>query len=101
MSFPRYSAYKDSGVEWLGEVPEFVFRRAKGPVKQQPRATPWVYESEFRLALKGRPNRWPTIRSPFQGSEIIRLRTQGVALGCHGAGRWPSRGDDAVLGDWS
>jgi type I restriction enzyme S subunit len=22
MSFPRYSAYKDSGVEWLGEVPE-------------------------------------------------------------------------------
>jgi len=22
MSFPRYSAYKDSGVEWLGEVPQ-------------------------------------------------------------------------------
>ncbi|MBK1644060.1 hypothetical protein CKO25_05205 [Thiocapsa imhoffii] len=22
MSFPRYPAYKDSGVEWLGEVPE-------------------------------------------------------------------------------
>ena len=22
MSFPRYAAYKDSGVEWLGEVPE-------------------------------------------------------------------------------
>lgn len=22
MSFPRYSAYKDSGVEWLGQVPE-------------------------------------------------------------------------------
>jgi len=22
MSFPRYEAYKDSGVEWLGEVPE-------------------------------------------------------------------------------
>ena len=21
MSFPRYPAYKDSGVEWLGEVP--------------------------------------------------------------------------------
>ena len=21
MSFPRYEAYKDSGVEWLGEVP--------------------------------------------------------------------------------
>jgi hypothetical protein len=22
MSFPRYEAYKDSRVEWLGEVPE-------------------------------------------------------------------------------
>ena len=22
MSFPRYPAYKPSGVEWLGEVPE-------------------------------------------------------------------------------
>jgi type I restriction enzyme S subunit len=22
MSFPRYPAYKDSGVEWLGMVPE-------------------------------------------------------------------------------
>ncbi len=22
MSFPRYPAYKDSGVEWMGEVPE-------------------------------------------------------------------------------
>ncbi len=22
MSFPRYPAYKDSGMEWLGEVPE-------------------------------------------------------------------------------
>ena len=22
MSFPRYKEYKESGVEWLGEVPE-------------------------------------------------------------------------------
>ncbi len=22
MSFPRYERYKDSGVEWLGEMPE-------------------------------------------------------------------------------
>jgi type I restriction enzyme, S subunit len=22
MTFPKYKAYKDSGVEWLGEVPE-------------------------------------------------------------------------------
>ena len=84
--------------ELLEEVPESVFQRAKGPVQQQPRATPWVYESEFRLALKGRPNRWSTIGSPFQGSTYHRSHTQGVALGCHGAGRWPSRCDDRVLG---
>ena len=24
MSFPKYPKYKDSGVEWLGEVPETV-----------------------------------------------------------------------------
>ena len=29
MSFPRYAKYKDSGVEWLGEVPA-----ALGRVKQ-------------------------------------------------------------------
>ena len=30
MSFPRYPAYKDSGVEWLGEVPEhFEVRRVR------------------------------------------------------------------------
>jgi len=23
MSFPRYESYKDSGVEWLGEVPGY------------------------------------------------------------------------------
>jgi type I restriction enzyme, S subunit len=22
MSFPRYEGYKDTGIEWLGEVPE-------------------------------------------------------------------------------
>ena len=30
MSFPRYERYKDSGVEWLGEVPEhWSIRRMK------------------------------------------------------------------------
>jgi len=27
MSFPRYPRYKDSGVEWLGQVPEHWERR--------------------------------------------------------------------------
>ena len=101
MSFPRYPAYKASGVEWLGEVPEHSFQRAKGPTKQQPRATPWVNERETRLALKGRSKRWIAMGSPLQGSGHIRLRTQGVALGCYGAGRWPSRCGDAMPGDRS
>jgi type I restriction enzyme S subunit len=30
MSFPRYPAYKPSGVEWLGEVPEHWASRRLG-----------------------------------------------------------------------
>lgn len=56
MSFPRYPAYKDSGVEWLGEVPahwevtpiRFVARLESGhtPSRQQPKfwqncTVPW------------------------------------------------------------
>ena len=34
MSFPRYPAYKDSGVEWLGEVPaHWVVTRLKRYVR--------------------------------------------------------------------
>jgi type I restriction enzyme S subunit len=36
MSFPRYQAYKDSGVEWLGEVPEhWDVKPLKGTSKNQ------------------------------------------------------------------
>ena len=101
MSFPRYPRYKDSGVEWLGEVPEHECQRANGPIQSQPRATPWVHVHAMRRALKGRSNHWTAIGSPFQGSSIRRPPTQGVALGWHGAGRWPLRGDDATIGDKS
>lgn len=34
MSFPRYERYKDSGVEWLGEVPEhWILDRLKWSVE--------------------------------------------------------------------
>ena len=36
MSFPRYPKYKDSGVEWLGDVPEHWERQ---PLKQLLRTT--------------------------------------------------------------
>jgi REP element-mobilizing transposase RayT len=35
------------------------------------------------------------IRSPLQGSSRSAHKTQGVALGWHGAGRWPSRESEA------
>jgi type I restriction enzyme S subunit len=44
MSFPRYPAYKDSGVEWLGEVPEhweglrLRFAATLNPSKQEARS---------------------------------------------------------------
>ena len=41
MSFPRYPKYKDSGVEWLGEVPEHwdVATRSR-----------WLFEIKKRIA---------------------------------------------------
>jgi len=34
MSFPRYPEYKDSGVEWLGEVPaHWILKRIKHLVR--------------------------------------------------------------------
>ncbi len=64
--------------------------RANGPAQSQPRATPWVTGQIMPPALKGRPNHRLTFRSPFQGSYDTQFFTQGVALGCHGSGRWPS-----------
>lgn len=45
MSFPRYTAYKDSGVEWLGEIPEHweikpIKRIVSTPVTDGPHETP-------------------------------------------------------------
>ena len=34
MSFPRYESYKESGVEWLGEVPEHWDVNVKETTKQ-------------------------------------------------------------------
>ena len=45
MSFPRYPAYKDSGVEWLGEIPEHW-------------GSPKDFFHEY-LAAATRPCRWP------------------------------------------
>ena len=45
MSFPRYPKYKDSGVEWLGEVPEHwgilpIKRIVAVPITDGPHETP-------------------------------------------------------------
>jgi hypothetical protein len=98
MSFPRYPKYKESGVEWLGQVPEHSCQRANGPLQPQPRATPWGNGRKGRLALKGRPNQHRVIGSPLQGSAHNRPHTQGVALGWVRSGLWPSGCGHRALG---
>ena len=90
MSFPRYPKYKDSGVEWLGEVPGL---RAKGPAPSQPGATPQVRRSDCMRA-EG-PAQPCADRSPLQGLCLRDPDTQGVALGWHGTRRWRCEGDVA------
>jgi hypothetical protein len=41
--------------------------------------------------MSGLTNGMSGIRSPLQGSSRDDSETQGVALGCDGSGRWPSR----------
>ena len=100
MSFPRYPSYKDSGVEWLGEVPAdwggavpgwrasgpaFVWR-AKGPASCQPGATPQVHRRNgMRAESPAQPS---AVGSPFQGLRHFCTATQGVALGWHGSRLW-------------
>ena len=87
MSFPRYPSYKDSGVEWLGEVPGF---RAKGPASNQPGATPQVRRGHFMRA-EG-PAQPCADGSPLQGLGLRNADTQGVALGWYGSRPWRSGG---------
>ena len=65
MKLPSYTKYKESGVEWLGRVPEhwallrFVRGRSSLPQRGriiQPRAAPWVTGPIRSTALKGRDN---------------------------------------------
>jgi hypothetical protein len=91
MSFPRYPKYKDSGVEWLGQVPE---RRANGPALIQPKATPWVRV----MASSPSPERAAQLcvgGSPFQGWSCPGVQTQVVALGWYGTRRWRCEGGAA------
>lgn len=50
MSFPKYPEYKDSGVEWLGEVPAHwvvgtIARIIKAPITDGPHTTPEFTQS--------------------------------------------------------
>jgi hypothetical protein len=75
MSFPRYERYKNSGVEWLGEVPEH-----------------WEVVPLKRLAdfimvtLSSRPNgRNPALRlSVFKTSMVARNSTIMTETSSHG-----------------
>ena len=68
MSFPRYPKYKDSGVEWLGEVPEhWEFVRLKHCVrlvtaKADQRCNPVALEN-----IEGWTGRLITTEGDYQG----------------------------------
>ena len=49
MSFPRYPKYKDSGVEWLGEVPEHweILSLGVCPDTCHQKAMDWVQKGFF------------------------------------------------------
>ncbi len=67
MSFPRYERYKDSGIEWLCEVPAH-----------------WEVRTLRGLAREGRNTfiDWDWIESPFITDEGIRLiQTGNVGIG--------------------
>ena len=56
MSFPQYSAYKDSGVEWLEEVPEHW------------QSIPFKYIADFVNGMAFKPEQWSEVGVP-----IIRI----------------------------
>ena len=90
MSFPRYPSYKDSGVEWLREVPGW---RANGPASCQPGATPQVRRRNRMRAES--PAQACADGSPLQGLCLRDPATQGVALGWFGPRHWRWEGGAA------
>jgi type I restriction enzyme, S subunit len=75
MSFPRYPAYKDSGVEWLGEVPE---HWEVLPLKRRARLlTEKTETTENPVALEnieGWTGRFVETESEFQGEGVAFQR---------------------------
>ena len=71
MSFPRYPSYKDSGVEWLGEVPEhWEVKRLKRNMrlltdKTERRSHPVALEN-----IEGWTGRFVSTETEFQGEGI-------------------------------
>jgi type I restriction enzyme S subunit len=93
VSFPRYPKYKDSGVEWLGEVPEhwhldrmkWSTRNCKNGVwgdeaKQDENDIPCVRVADFdRPRLRVALNE-PTIRNVSASERVGRVLRQGDLL---------------------
>jgi len=73
MSFPQYPKYKDSGVEWLGEVPEhWVASRVRWVCKRYAGGTPDKTKTEY----------WDNGTIPWLNSGAVndRLITEPSAL---------------------
>ena len=93
MSFPRYPSYKDSGVEWLGEVPKhWEIDRIKrstvscqngiwgDEVQQDANDIPCVRVADFdRQRLRVELSE-PTIRNVTEKERLGRVLSQGDLL---------------------
>jgi type I restriction enzyme S subunit len=85
MSFPRYPSYKDSGVEWLGEVPEHwtvtKLRRIVNPGRQ---ITYGIVQAGPHIA-DGIPYIRPTDMTDEQGVLVADelMRTSPEIAGCY------------------
>ena len=64
MSYKRYSEYKDSGIEWIGEIPkEWKVSKIKHEYKFQVGGTPDTKKSEYYDG----ECKWLTIAPVFDG----------------------------------
>jgi hypothetical protein len=93
MSFPRYPSYKDSGVEWLGELPEH-WASSPQPLSHQGRgAKKRIADNKFSGISKA----IVSAKEPaFEKSGASGLQEKAANSPPHSWGRGRGRGGDGL-----
>lgn len=101
MSFPRYERYKDSGVEWLGEVPEHWDRtklrrisiRYSGGTPDKTKleygdkgTIPWLSSGEVNQSLLSKPSTFIT-EEAFKNSSAKWIPSDALVMALAGQGK--------------